>query len=209
MKTSRGFTVVELMITVAVVAVLATLAAPSLYDFILTQRLKSINAQLVTDMQFARSEAVSRFEARSDNASESVDVQVVFRPAAHDATMSCYTIYTYNSDDSTKLPYDKCDCAKPPEERCKPGAREIRTVQMPTSLGVRQSLPAHQARGFSYLSTTGAIRVWPMDITAAALDFSVETYIDAGRKLRTTIGLSGRPSVCSPDGGVSGYTPCP
>lgn len=205
MKSASGFTIVELMITVAVAAVLVTLAAPSLYDFILMQRLKSINAQLVTDMQFARSEAVSRFEARSDDASESVDVQVIFRPAANGATMSCYSIYTDNSAN----PRNRCDCTQPPGQRCPAAStREIRTVQILTSQGVRQSLPPNQARGFSYLSTTGAIRVWPIDITAASLDFSVDTFIDAGRKLHTTIGMSGRPSVCSPDGGVSGYAPC-
>jgi type IV fimbrial biogenesis protein FimT len=205
MKSARGFTIVELMITVAVVAVLATLAAPSLYDFILVQRLKSINAQLVTDMQFARSEAVSRFEARGDDASQSVDVQVIFRPAANGATMSCYSIYT----DSSANPRNRCDCTQPPGLRCPAAStQEIRTVQILTSQGVRQHLPANQARGFSYLSTTGAIRVWPIDITVATLDFTVETFIDANRTLRTTIGLSGRPSVCSPDGGVSGYTPC-
>ncbi|MBL0296209.1 MAG: hypothetical protein IPQ21_03190 [Betaproteobacteria bacterium] len=57
---ARPLTLVELMVVVAVVAIVLTLAAPSFRDFILLQRLKGINAQLVTDLQFARSEAVAR-----------------------------------------------------------------------------------------------------------------------------------------------------
>jgi type IV fimbrial biogenesis protein FimT len=205
MPARRGFTLVELMITLAVVAVLLTLAAPSFFDFILMQRLKSINAQLVTDMQFARSEALSRFETRGDDASQSVDVQVIFRPAADGATMSCYSIYI----DSSANPRNRCDCREPEGQRCPADTtREIRTVQIPVSLGVRQSLPPIQARGLSFRSTNGAMRVWPIDITSPSAEFSVETFVDAGRRLRTTIGQSGRPTVCSPDSGVAGYTPC-
>ena len=56
----RGFTLVELLIVVAVVAIILVVAAPSFRDMILMQRLRSITAQLVTDLQFARNEAVSR-----------------------------------------------------------------------------------------------------------------------------------------------------
>lgn len=205
MRPARGLTLVELMITVAVVAVLATLAAPSLYDFILMQRLRSINAQLVTDLQFARSEAVSRFERRSDDPNQNVDVQVAFRPAANGATMSCYTLYIDNSAN----PRNKCDCTRAPGLRCPAAStQEIRTVQLPVSQQVRLALPAWQARGFSFISATGGIRVWPVDVTVPSADFTVEASIDEHRSLRTTIGLSGRPTVCSPGGGVGGHAAC-
>lgn len=205
MRNARGFTLVELMITIAVVAVLLTLAAPSLYDFILVQRLKSINAQLVTDMQFARSEAISRFQRRSSTSSDVVDVQVSFAPAPEGGTMSCYVIYT----DSSTSPRNRCDCTRPAGERCPASTtREIRTVQIPVNLGVRQSLPDNQAHGFSFLSTNGAIRIWPVDLSSDPTNFRVESAIDDNRKLRTTIGLSGRPTVCSPGGAVSGSVSC-
>ena len=194
MKRQRGFTLVELMVAIAVVGVLLTLAAPSFYDFILVQRLKSMNAQLVTDMQFARSEASSR----------GVDVQVIFS-ATGDGPLGCYSIYT----DSSAAPRFKCDCAQPPAARCADAStQEIRTTQIPASLGVRLSLPERQARDFAYQATTGGIRIGPIDFTAVSPDFMVETSIDASRKLNTWIGRSGRPSVCSPVGGVAGFAAC-
>jgi type IV fimbrial biogenesis protein FimT len=205
MKAERGLTLVELMVTVAVVAVLLTLAAPSFYDFILVQRLKSINAELVTDMQFARSEAISHFERSASGPNPNVDVQVLFSPAAAGDTMSCYSIYTDNSDN----PRFKCDCTQPAGLRCtEASTREIRTVQIPVSLGVRLSLPDRQARDFAYVSTTGAIHIGPVDFTAVSREFMVETSIDDTRKLNTWIGQSGRPSVCSPAGAVKGSAPC-
>lgn len=194
-KRSTGLTLVELMIVVAVVAVLLTLAAPSLYDFILVQRLKAINAQLVTDMQFARSTA----------ASGNLDVQVVFAPVVSGSTMSCYTLYT----DTSSNPRHKCDCTKPAGERCPQSTtQEIRTVQVPTSSGVRLGIPSQQAKGLAFLASTGAIRIWPVDFVAPSPEFMVEASIDAQRRLQTWIGLSGRPSVCAPSSVVTGHAPC-
>ena len=204
MRVARGFTLVELMITLTVAAVLLTLAAPSLYDFILVQRLKSINAQLVTDMQFARGEALSRAERQSGSTDRNVDVQVVFGPATQGGAMSCYSIYV----DSNSYARGKCDCSLAPGLRCPAAStQEIRTVQIPVSQGVRLTVLNNQPGNvdFAFLSTTGAMRAYPIDILS---DFSVEASIDAGRRLRTTIGLSGRPSVCSPGGGVTGFPPC-
>lgn len=194
-KRSLGLTLVELMIVVALIAVLLTLAAPSLYDFILVQRLKAINAQIVTDMQYARSTA----------ASGNLDVQVVFAPAVSGMTMSCYTIYS----DTSSNPRHKCDCTQAPGARCPESTtQEIRTVQVPTSSAVRMGLPSQQAKGVAFLASTGAIKIWPVDFVAPSPEFMVETSIDSERKLQTWIGLSGRPSVCAPGSVVPGYAPC-
>lgn len=55
-----GFTLLELMVTVAVAAILATLAAPSFRQYILNQRIKSASSDLVSALSLARSEAITR-----------------------------------------------------------------------------------------------------------------------------------------------------
>ena len=56
----RGFTVLELMITLAVAAILGALAAPGMLDFIRSNRLSTAARQLDADMLLARREAIKR-----------------------------------------------------------------------------------------------------------------------------------------------------
>ncbi len=57
---TMGFTLVEVMITVAVVAVMASIAAPSMIQFIRSSRLTSVATQFHADLQIARREAIRR-----------------------------------------------------------------------------------------------------------------------------------------------------
>jgi len=195
MHTRRGFTLVELMIVIVIVGVLLVLAGPSFYDFIRVQRFKSINAQLVNDLHFARSEAISRQR----------DVQVQFRTPADGAGMSCYTIYIDTSPDPTL----KCDCAQPAGLRCpEASTQEIRTVQIPLDLGVQLSLPPSQTRHFAFMRLQGALRTGPIVPANWLPDYIIEASLDSARTLRNAVGRSGRPTTCSPGGGVSGATAC-
>jgi type IV fimbrial biogenesis protein FimT len=56
----RGFTLVELVIVVFMVGVLATLAGPLFRDFIIQQSIRNAAFELMSDLTFARSEAVKR-----------------------------------------------------------------------------------------------------------------------------------------------------
>lgn len=55
-----GFTLIELMVTVSIVVILATLAAPSMSSFVTSMRLTSASNQLYGDLNLARSEAIKR-----------------------------------------------------------------------------------------------------------------------------------------------------
>jgi type IV fimbrial biogenesis protein FimT len=54
----RGFTLVEMMVTVAIAAVLAGFALPNLSSFLQKVKLNAISGSLVASLQLARSEAI-------------------------------------------------------------------------------------------------------------------------------------------------------
>ena len=56
----RGFTLIELMFTVAIVGSVAVIAAPSLQNFVLNNRIRSQAAALTSSLVFARTEAITR-----------------------------------------------------------------------------------------------------------------------------------------------------
>ena len=72
----RGFTLIELMIVVTLVAVLISLTAPSFTRMLARGKLEGAAGELVTDLQYARSEAVAR------------NAQVAIYTGAN-----CYTVY--------------------------------------------------------------------------------------------------------------------
>jgi type IV fimbrial biogenesis protein FimT len=59
---SRGFTLIELMVAVTVLAVISALAAPSFKQLLAAQRVRVTAYNIVGDLVFARSEAVKRGE---------------------------------------------------------------------------------------------------------------------------------------------------
>lgn len=191
---AAAFTLVELMIVVALVAIIAALAAPSLRDMILVQRLRSINAQLVTDLAFARSEAVSR------------GVFVGVRAQFVSGSMSCYIINT-----RTSLAAPPCDCTAAPGSRCTDPTQttEIRTVQVPVDLAVTVQVPASQADSLTFDPRTGGMKLAASDLGIYDTSgFQVVSAIDSARALRTSVSVAGRVTVCTPSGSRLGGSAC-
>ncbi len=56
----RGFTLIELMVTIAVAAIVASFALPAMDEFIANSRMSGLAANMVTTINQARSEAISR-----------------------------------------------------------------------------------------------------------------------------------------------------
>lgn len=59
-RSPEGFTLIELMTTIAVVAVLAVVAVPGMRDFIVNNRLAAQSNDFISTLALARSEAVKR-----------------------------------------------------------------------------------------------------------------------------------------------------
>jgi len=55
-----GFTLVELIVTVALLAIILGLAAPSMRSFVVGQRIRALSYDLTSDLLLARSEALKR-----------------------------------------------------------------------------------------------------------------------------------------------------
>lgn len=60
LRGQRGFSLVELMVTVAVLAVLMTLVAPLGLDWIANSRIRTASESMLAGLQLARAEAVRR-----------------------------------------------------------------------------------------------------------------------------------------------------
>ncbi len=60
MQQIRGFTLIELMIAIALLGIIAALAAPSMANFAIRQRVSSQANELMLSLAFARSEAIKR-----------------------------------------------------------------------------------------------------------------------------------------------------
>jgi type IV fimbrial biogenesis protein FimT len=60
LSASRGVTLVELMVTLAVVAIVAAAATPGIRDFISNNQLTTGTNEFIASLSFARSEAVRR-----------------------------------------------------------------------------------------------------------------------------------------------------
>lgn len=191
---ARGLTLTELLVTIAVAGVLLSIAVPAMRDFILMQRLRSVNAQLVTDLQYARAEAPAR--------NQYVSVRFL-----SNELRSCYVIYT--STQSIALRSNRCDCLGSAESVCEAGAVALRTVRLPVGDGVRLRLPEGQGFGFAYDHIAGGIVRIARDRYGQPLNlFRVEAFLDDSLVLRNDIGQSGRVEVCAPASLTVGASEC-
>lgn len=209
----RGFSLIELMVVVAVAVLIISLAAPSFSEYIVTQRVRSVHAQLVTDIQYARSEAASRGQV----------VAIQFEHSPGSGGHSCYTIYSRDFGSNPR----HCSClesdgsVKPVGTRCAfADTEEIRSVVIENSLKVSVQADATLVSGITaphkpvvnFDPRTGSNIQGtspPYPATMAADGVAVFTKAEDSRALGVVVNSVGRVLVCTPAGSNLGGPPCP
>ena len=199
----RAFTLVELMVVIALVGVIVMLAAPQMNEMIGMQRLRAISDQVVSDFHYMRGEAVSRNQFMGYSMRN-----VSTEP------MSCYVIFSNSTDplNSTALAPTACTCTNAVGSVCTGTQRELRTVQVPRDQSIELILrvPTAQPQWLILSPVNGGAEFVPVDTAEiAGSEFCVEVRRTPRGRLRTGISRTGRSTVCSPDGSVPGVATCP
>ncbi|NWG73629.1 MAG: GspH/FimT family pseudopilin [Rubrivivax sp.] len=183
MRSIRGFTLVELMVVGALLAILLTLAAPSFTAFFAKKRIEGVAANLLTDLELARSEAVAR----------NALVQVTFGTG-------CYVIHALPATASASSSATSCSATA---VTIGSGEQEIKRFQVasgaPFAVGAGGSLTA-----ILFDPVRGLPRFVP---SAAGAAVTVDSTV-GGWSLKVQIARNGSTSVCTPDGSVSGVPGC-
>lgn len=191
-----GFTLVEALVTVSILGILLAVAAPSFVDWIATQRVKSSASELLTDIRFARGEAIKR-NARTVIAFRNVsDVQ------------TCYTVHTqYTSTGPCRCDYGIGVSCNLDFESGVDGQKmelvELKTVPIPAA----SKVTIIATRNVRFVGATG-IQEAPLS-TDPDVTFAADIDGGSSRKLRVVANALGRAFICAPSGSkLIGYPVC-
>ena len=178
-KPQIGVSLVEVMVTLAIIGILLSIAAPSFADLLDRHRVQMMAAELSTDLADARAEAGLRPSV--------VD-------SRQNAIKSCYTIYYVQ-------PTGACNCTQ--NQICSLQTPELKTVQVPASAGGIDA-PVTSARSGERIVSFSSLRMM-----SSPPEFAVHVTGTRGAKLRVRTNAAGRISICSPPGSsMSGVKPC-
>jgi type IV fimbrial biogenesis protein FimT len=154
-----GFTMVELMTVIVIAGVLATLALPSFRDMLERRRLEGQANELVTDLQYAKSEAVAR------------NRNVLIIPGGNDA---CYTVAVWATAAQGGARVGACDCALGANAACTAGGGnrpiELKTVTLVGGATVTSA----NAVAFEFEPLRGALE--PAGAASAAVNLGSRSY---------------------------------
>ncbi len=184
---AAGVTLVELMVTLAIIAVLLAIALPSMRDFIARKRLEGIAQELVTDLRLLKSHQIQN----RPNSGTAIGFD-------SNSQKACYIVYVRGTLDNRD-----CKCGLADNVVCgQPGAAgqlaaPIRQVDIPTSTGI--SLTADR----TFLEVSG-YNGMPEPNRTVRVTLTSPT---AG-EIRVTTSAIGTPSICSVSGVFGAIQKC-
>jgi type IV fimbrial biogenesis protein FimT len=184
----HGFTLVELVVTLAIAAILMALAVPSMREYIARKRVEGVASELATDLRAMRN-------APLESGLEPT-VQVRFGTTP---THTCYVVYVLLVPQNAMGADTRCDCTARPicPVNLADAGQAIKLVELPLSRGVE----------ISAIPTSLAMRHGGMPIGGATLTATVRSEL--GGAVRVSTNALGRASTCSVSGSNSTFAACP
>jgi type IV fimbrial biogenesis protein FimT len=188
--TGAGFTLVELLVTIAVLAILITIAAPSMVDVVDRRRLVGAAEAVQNEVRYARSEAIKQ-------------------------SRNMFVTFSNTGGTSWCLGIDElagCDCTVTDPTVSNVGGDGACAID-----SVLKILSAAQVSNVT-LQGGGAVEIQFDNVRGTAQcdgiacsDAAIQLLSAGGRDLRVRVNALGRVSMCSPSGttNVPGYPTCP
>jgi type IV fimbrial biogenesis protein FimT len=177
-RRAAGFTIIELMTTLIIAAVLLVIAIPSFSDFFAKRRVEGVFGELHTDLQLARSESVARN-----------------RPTRVTFGANCYVVHVAITGSTTT-------CSQT-TETISAGDTKIKVVQL--QVGTNANLAPQSSLTFVEFDPVRGTASWNGSGTVAAIDTSSSA---GPWQLRAAALATGRVQLCSPGGTVGGFATC-
>lgn len=180
-KSPKGFSLIELLIVMAIVGILLSLALPSYQAWIQNTKIRTAAESLLNGMQLARAEAVRRNSNMGFYLLSSVDSSCV-----GDGSKGNWIV-------SQQDPTGMCDLA--PSETIAPQIiQKSSQKEGATDMVVLTALPAGSSSVM--FSPLGRARNPGTDITQ--IDLNAATPVAGSRSLRILVGAGGNLKMCDP-----------
>lgn len=182
----RGLTLIELLVSIAVLGVVLGVAIPSLSDLLERRRVVAITQELAGIFNYARSEA---------NASrEEVYVHLEKDP---NAKISCAAVVGHHGA------HQLCKCYDKPADMCSP-VPKLRIFQIENSGGVSFEAAATYWGPVPKTVSFARDKFFP-EISGVQVTVTGKR---TGTQLRVELNDANRVRICSPGGSIGGYPIC-
>jgi len=185
MDKQKGFTLIEIMIVVAVLAIIATIAVPGMGNLLQSNKLRGATGQFFADIQFARSESIKQ------NSNISISV------TSNGSTTWCYGLSNNSGCDCTiTSPAAAGACAI-----TQSGTKVLKVGQSSEFTGILLTSPTGTSQTVATFDPVRGIATASGSIILQSANNS-ETHVD--------ISALGKISNCSPAGAqnITGFPEC-